>query len=102
MPCWCSRCDTAGPWSRCSWPWPLLAGFHARLARHAAPAVPEDLMAVPLDDESVLRGHLVLQSFDLGVGELDDLAAAVADEVIVVLALVLALEIRLPLYHQLL
>jgi hypothetical protein len=69
----------------------------ARDASGAAPAAPEDLVAVSVDLELQLGRDLVLQSLDLGARELDDVAAAPADEVVVVLALVFALETALAL-----
>src|SRR5262245_46800922 len=75
---------------------------HCRAARRATPAQPVDLVAVALDHEADPGRRLVLDALDLRVRELEDLAAGVADEVVVVLALVVALEARLPLQRQLL
>src|SRR4030095_8599960 len=57
---------------------------------------------VSLDGEADLGRDLVLDALDLRARELEDLAARLADEMVVVLALVLALEPRLPLEHELL
>ena len=65
-------------------------------AEHVA-AEAEDLMPVSVDDEADVGRDLVLDALDLRAGELEDLAAGLADEVVVVLALVLALEARLAL-----
>src|SRR6476661_5575734 len=70
--------------------------------RRAVAAVPEDLMPVAVDDEADLGRDLVLDALDLRARELEDLTARLADEVVVVLALVLALEARLALEHELL
>ena len=55
-----------------------------------------------VDDEADVGRDLVLDALDLRAGELEDLAARLADEVVVVLPLVLALEPRLALEHELL
>src|SRR6476659_8219972 len=81
----------------------LPARFRAGLGgRRAVAAVPEDLVPMTVDDEADLGRDLVLDALDLRARELEDLAARLADEVVVVLALVLALEPRLPLDHELL
>jgi hypothetical protein len=54
-------------------------------------------MFVVMDGEAVLRGHPVLQLFDLGRFELDDLSAARADQMIVV---AVAVEVFMKLVQR--
>src|SRR5256712_2915336 len=68
----------------------------------AAAAGAVDLVAVALDREADVGRDLVLQALDVGRGELEDGAAGLADEVVVVLALVFALELALAVEGQLL
>src|SRR5262249_27773982 len=67
-------------------------GFGPLGTRRAVAAQPVDLVTVALDHEADLGRGLVLDPLDLRVRELEDLAARVADEVVVVLPLVVALE----------
>src|SRR6187431_2630071 len=60
-----------------------------------------DLVAMALDREADLGRDVFLQLLDLRVRELEDLAAGPADEVVVVLPLVVALEDALALELQL-
>jgi len=59
-------------------------------------------MVMPADQKADARGHFVLNSLDVRRGELEDLAAGLANEVVVVLPLVLALETALSLEGELL
>lgn len=45
---------------------------------------PVELKTVGLDREPIRGGHLLLQSFNIAIGKLHDLATAGADEVVVV------------------
>src|SRR5512134_2120704 len=81
----------------------LAAGFFPwRDLRGAPPAEAEDVVAMPLDDEADVGRDLVLDPLDVGARELEDRVAGVADEVVVVLTLVLPLEAGLALQLQLL
>ena len=73
----------------------------SRVARRAAAAEAEDLVAVALDHEADLLRRLVLQALDLRARELEDVAAGLADEVVVVGPLVVGLEAALPVEGQL-
>jgi hypothetical protein len=57
---------------------------------------------MPLDEEADVGRDLVLDPLDVGARELEDRVAGVADEVVVVLPLVLPLEAGLALQLQLL
>src|SRR5262245_62592325 len=76
-------------------------GRARRRSAHAAPSDLEDVVAVALDHEAEPGRNLVLQSLDVGAAELEDGAARLADEVVVVLALPVALEARLAVEGEL-
>src|SRR5260221_611014 len=67
----------------------------------AAPAEAEDVVPVPVDHEVDTGRDLLLDALDLWARELEDVAARLADEVIVMGALVLELEAGLPVEGQL-
>src|SRR5207245_10792427 len=77
-------------------PFALPPGFGTGRAGGAAAAGAVDLVAVALDRKTDVGRDLVLQALDVGRGELEDRPAGLADEVVVVLALVVALEAYLP------
>ncbi|MDT5063554.1 MAG: hypothetical protein QOH63_4013 [Acidobacteriota bacterium] len=69
-----------------------LARFTAAVGADA-----EDTQEVLLDLEAVLGGHSVLNGFEFGGVEFDDLATLHADHVVVVLVLVIMLVVRPPI-----
>src|SRR5512141_724476 len=77
-----------------------LAGPRLGLARGAAAAAAEDVVAVAVDAEAQAGGDLLLDPLDLRALELDDLAAGPADEVVVVVAAQRRLEARLAAQQQ--
>src|SRR5258707_3841133 len=73
----------------------LAPRFGARLGgRRAGAAGPKDLVPMAVADEADAGCDLVLDPLGLRAGELEGLAARLADQVVVVLPLVLPLERR--------
>ena len=74
----------------------------AALAAEQSRQKPKIWWRWPSMTKPMLGGDLVLDALDLRAGELEDLAARLADEMVVVLPLVFALEARLALQDELL